>query len=250
MLITTLGTSHGNHTYCRFNSSTLLEVGDRSYLIDAGEPVNGLMIRSNKPFSALRAVFITHMHEDHVGGLPDLIKALVKRAEGRRQVRVFLPEPSAAGALSAWVSAMHVQWPSPEVGISGIRGPGQVFDDGVLSVEAIATRHLDNGRTPTFAFLIQAEGRRIISTGDLRADFTDFPETARREPCDLCLCEMTHFKPETALPVLTQSPIRRLILNHIHDPWHGKDGEARLREVLAPLPYPFEIAHDGDAFTL
>ena len=62
MQITTLGTSHGDHTYCRFNSSTLFETGGRSYLVDSGEPVNGLMIRAGKPFAALRAVVVTHMH--------------------------------------------------------------------------------------------------------------------------------------------------------------------------------------------
>ena len=46
MRITTQGTSHGNHTYNRFNSSTLVEVDDVSYLIDAGAPANGLRIGS------------------------------------------------------------------------------------------------------------------------------------------------------------------------------------------------------------
>jgi hypothetical protein len=36
MLITTLGTSHGDHTYCRFSSSTLFEIWENIYLIDAG----------------------------------------------------------------------------------------------------------------------------------------------------------------------------------------------------------------------
>ena len=34
----TLGTSHGDPTFCRFNSSTLLQVDEALYLIDAGAP--------------------------------------------------------------------------------------------------------------------------------------------------------------------------------------------------------------------
>lgn len=249
MTITTLGTSHGNHTYCRFNSSTLIEAGGHSYLIDCGEPVNGLMIRARKPFSELQAVFVTHMHEDHVGGLPDLIKILVKYAKGLRRVHVLLPEEAAAAGLGAWLQAMHVAWPSPEIAVRSFAAPGRIYDDETLTVDAVATRHLAHDGVPTCAFVLHLEGHRIVATGDLRHDFSDFPEVARREPCDLCLCEMTHFRPETALPVLQASPIRRLLLNHIHDPWHG-DGEETLRRLLAPLPYPFDIAHDGDVFTL
>ena len=65
MKIITLGTSHGDPTVTRFNSSTLFRTGTADYLIDAGSPVNALMIRRNIPLSALRAVFITHQHEDH-----------------------------------------------------------------------------------------------------------------------------------------------------------------------------------------
>ena len=249
MRITTLGTSHGDHTYCRFNSSTLFEVDSLSYLVDCGEPVNGLMIRAGKPFAKLQAVFVTHMHEDHVGGLPDLIKALIKYSADDRQVRVFLPEAAATAPLEGWLNAMHLAWPSPEVGLRVVPGEGAVFDDGTCSVTAARTRHMGAGSIPSFAYILEAEGKRVVSTGDLQADFSDFPNVARREPCDLCLCEITHFKPETALPVLMDCPIRRLVLNHVHNPWHG-DGEARLREILAPLPFPFEVAHDGDEFAV
>ncbi|MBT3380539.1 MAG: ribonuclease Z [Lentisphaerae bacterium] len=248
MRITTLGTSHGDHTYCRFNSSTLYEIGDQSYLVDCGEPVNGLMIRANKPFGQLQAVFVTHMHEDHVGGLPDLIKALVKRPRTEGGTTVFLPEVEAQAGLDGWLRAMHVAWPSPVVTF-GVTTEGPVYDDSLLSVAAVPTEHMAPLGAPSFAYVLEAEGKRIVTTGDLRGDFADFPEVIRQERCDLCICEITHYKPEVALPLLMACPIDRLILNHVHDPWHG-EGEARLRAIMADLPYPVEIAHDGDEFTL
>ena len=75
MRITTLGTSHGDHTYCRFNSSTLVDVGGELYLIDAGEPVTALLVRAGISPERLRAVLITHMHSDHVNGLPKMRSA-------------------------------------------------------------------------------------------------------------------------------------------------------------------------------
>lgn len=249
MLITTLGTSHGNHTYCRFNSSTLFEIDDCSYLVDAGEPVNGLMIRAKKPFDKVKAIFITHMHEDHVGGLPDLIKALRKSPKDGQHTDIYLPEAGVIPALNGWLKAIRVAYP-PSLITMNVTEQGKIFDDGVLKATAIGTRHIKNADVPvSFAYLLEVEAKRVIYTGDLSGDFSDFPQIAQSEPSDLCICEMTHFPPEKALPVLMRSPIRRLIFNHIHDPWHG-EGEEKLKRIFADLPYPFEIAHDGDLFEL
>ncbi len=247
MRITTLGTSHGDHTYCRFNSSTLFEIGDASYLVDAGEPVNGLMIRAGKSFDPLRAVFITHMHEDHVGGLPDLIKALTKYPSETRRTRAYLPEAAALEPLDQWLRAMHIKWPSPLVSLHAV-SEGRFYEDDRLTVTAIRTFQLPDPNWASYAFVLEAEGKRVVCTGDLRGDFSDFPEIVQREPCDLCLCEITHYQPEVALPVLKQCPIKRMVFNHVHNPWHGKEGEAALREKFAELPFPWEIAHDGDVF--
>ena len=74
MRLTLMGTAHGYQTYCRFVSSSLLEVNGRMYLIDAGPPADGLIIRQGKDVKRLNGVFITHMHEDHAGSLPDVYK--------------------------------------------------------------------------------------------------------------------------------------------------------------------------------
>jgi len=248
MLITTLGTSHGNHTYCRFNSTTLVESGDRSYLVDCGEAGHALMVRAGKAPEQLSAAFVTHMHQDHVGGVPDLIKRLVKYAEEGRVTSVYLPEREAVSALGAWLRAMHVKWPSPVVAVR-VSHPGPLYDDGCVQVAGLETGHMRGFDAPSFAFAFACEGKRVVFTGDLRGDFSDFPELVRSEPCAACVCEITHFKPETALPVLAQCEIGQLILNHVHDPWHG-EGEQRLKALMRALPYPVHIAHDGDVFTI
>ena len=249
MRITTLGTSHGNPTDCRFHTSTLFEIGDRSYLVDCGEPAAALMIRAGKSFEALAGVFVTHVHGDHISGLPNLARLTIKFPRKTSALRVLLPEAAAVEGLGAWMRAMNVSWPSPKVEV-GVSRPGPIFDDGNLRVTALPTRHIADPGHFTCGFLLEAEGRRVIVTGDLRGDFTDFPALAREAPCDLLLCEMTHFPPAVAAPVLARCPAGRLVFIHIHDPWHGEAGEARLREAFAELPYPFEIAHDGDVFDL
>ena len=111
MRLTFLGTSHGSHTYSRTNSSTLLEVNDSHYLIDCGEPATGTLVSSGIGLDRLRALFVTHLHADHVGGLAQLTNMLVKQGEPSRVVTYCLPEEGLTGVALpqlVWaISAAH-----------------------------------------------------------------------------------------------------------------------------------------------
>jgi ribonuclease BN (tRNA processing enzyme) len=251
MQITTLGTSHGSPTSSRFSSSTLIETGDRSYLVDAGAPVHALLVRAVKPMDALSAVFITHMHEDHVGGLPGLCKHFIKeRHDPRSSLRVLLPDRSACAPLDAWCRAMCFGWPNAAVALD-VASAGHVYADDCITVHAERTRHMAKvDGASSFAYAICAEGRRAVFAGDLVADFSDFPALALDQACDVCVCEATHYDVHAAAIVLQDAPIRRLIFNHVHDPWHGPDGERQLLDIMRDLPYPVHVAHDGDVWDL
>ena len=250
MRITTLGTSHGDTTYCRYQSASLVEVGDRAYLIDAGEPVTASMVRARGGLHALSAVFITHMHGDHAGGLPGLLSRLGKLQEHRQPVRVLLPEKRAIKALEKWLAVMRGEWPASNVALK-VYGPGPIHDDGVLRATAIATHHLvRKDQSCSHAFLLEAEGKRVVFTGDLSADCSDFPKAAFDAPVDLCVCEITHFPVSACLPALKGLPLRQLVLNHVGDEHHGESAETALAEAMSVLPFPVAIAHDGDAFTV
>ena len=249
MIVTTLGTSHGDHTYCRFNSSTLIEVGEQLYLIDAGAPVEALLIRKQKRFSALQGIFITHMHGDHIGGLPGLIKLLLKYEEPGQHTDIFLPDADGVPALTAWLQAMYLDLAVPAIDVD-ITAEGAVYSDAAVQISAVGTQHIQRrimDQPLSFAYIIDAEGKRIVYTGDVHSDFSDFPSIARHEPCDLCVCEATHYDMAAALPILADCPIGKLVFNHIGNQWHG-DGEQRLQKMVDQLPFPCAIAHDGNEF--
>ena len=63
------GTSHGVPEADRFCTSTFLLSGENTYMIDAGAPVSSLLRRHGVAHEAVKGVFITHPHDDHVNGL-------------------------------------------------------------------------------------------------------------------------------------------------------------------------------------
>lgn len=78
MQVTFLGTSSGVPTRRRNVSALGLRLPQRSelWLLDCGEATQHQLLRSPLRISQLRRIFITHMHGDHVFGLPGLLASL------------------------------------------------------------------------------------------------------------------------------------------------------------------------------
>ena len=78
MQVTFLGTSSGVPTRSRNVSAVALRLPQRSelWLFDCGEGTQHQFIRSDLRLSQLRRIFISHMHGDHVFGMPGLLASL------------------------------------------------------------------------------------------------------------------------------------------------------------------------------
>lgn len=70
----TLGTSHGGTEPGRSCSVNMVSVDDNYYIFDCGGNVETKLRDLNIPFENIKAVFISHMHEDHVGSLSAIVK--------------------------------------------------------------------------------------------------------------------------------------------------------------------------------
>ena len=78
MQVTFLGTSSGVPTRSRNVSSMALRLPQRSelWLFDCGEGTQHQFLKSDLRLSQLKNIFITHMHGDHIFGLPGLLASL------------------------------------------------------------------------------------------------------------------------------------------------------------------------------
>jgi ribonuclease Z len=86
-----LGTSAGIPTRERSTSATVLRVGgsSQSILFDAGEGIQRQLLFSKVNIRAISRIFITHLHGDHLFGLPGLLLGLNNFIKHDRQPQVI-----------------------------------------------------------------------------------------------------------------------------------------------------------------
>ena len=240
----TLGTSHGATELGRSCSVNLVEVDGSYYVFDCGGNVETKMKDLGMPFENIRAVFISHMHEDHAGSLSAIVKRFSHYIKEERSVKIFMPEEEGIKAFKSWVAALHTTKNLHRVGYELISA-GEIYRDELITVTAIATRHVLGGAFPSYAFMIEAEGKRLLYTGDLAADFSDYPEVLLREDFDLVVSELVHFKLESNLDTIKRTRTKKLVFTHMNL------GKAEvIRGIIGEFEFDVCVADDNDVYVV
>lgn len=178
-----LGTGTPNADPERSGPAVAVVRGGRSYLVDAGPGVvrraaaaAALHADSALQPRNLRTLFLTHLHSDHTVGLPDLILS-AWTLERDVPLDVYGPPGTQAMVdhlLAAYVADIRnridgLEPANPtgyQVRVHEI-APGQVFDDGNVTVTAFAVPHGD--WEVAFGYRFQSADRSIVISGDTRA---------------------------------------------------------------------------------
>lgn len=71
-----LGTSSAIPTSSRFTSAQVVTINDRHHLVDCGEGTQLQLLKHKIRLARLDAIFISHLHGDHILGLPGLLHSL------------------------------------------------------------------------------------------------------------------------------------------------------------------------------
>jgi len=100
--ITFLGTSSGVPTVTRNVSSLALKLSQKAevWLFDCGEGTQHQLMRSAIKTSQIKKIFITHMHGDHIYGLPGLL-ATLGLAGNSKGIEIYGPSNLKPFILSA-----------------------------------------------------------------------------------------------------------------------------------------------------
>jgi len=145
-----LGTAASAPTAARGTAATLVRRGGDRLLVDCGEGTQRQLLRSDVGLVDLEHVFLTHLHADHVLGLPGMLKTFGLR--GRESpVTVYGPRGTGAllGALGVVVG--RVAYPLEVVELV----PGDSVDRDGYRVETFAVAH----RTTALGYALREEER-------------------------------------------------------------------------------------------
>jgi ribonuclease Z len=140
-----LGTSGAIPTLQRSLPAVIIQRGNEMFMLDCGESVQRQMLKAKVGFQRITKIFISHLHGDHVLGLPGLLQsmALMNR---KRSIDVYGPEGIAA-FLTGVQEALHFGL-TFDVQIREIHDAGTVCDETDYTMTAAWTNHV----TPTLAY--------------------------------------------------------------------------------------------------
>lgn len=237
MKITFLGSSHGIPEPNRKCTSILIEAGECRYIIDMGTHTAEALIAKGIAIDSLNAIFITHFHGDHTNGLISYLD-LCSWAFRQANPDIFLPGDieKPVKAIDAWLRCNGNSL--REFNFNKVE-KGQIFNDGTIRVTAFKNQHIDD----SYSYLIEAEDKRVLYTGDLSHNpENDFPKEALEKSIDLVIGEGAHFEATRYLQILNgYENVKALCITH-----YSPRNEKSIEELEnAQTPYRAFHAYDG-----
>ncbi|KRN29421.1 beta-lactamase superfamily hydrolase [Lactobacillus selangorensis] len=142
----------------------LLNERNEIWLFDAGEGTQQQILRTTIKPRKITKIFITHLHGDHLYGLPGLLSSRSFQG-GNTPLTIYGPQGvDTYVRTSLRVSDSHLTYPIHYV---ILKNPGKLFEDNTFKVEVAKLDH----RIPSFGYrIIEKDHAGELLVDKLRAD--------------------------------------------------------------------------------
>jgi len=214
-----LGTGTPPPLMHRFGPATFVRVGGKNFLFDAGRGATQRMWQKKIKFGrGLDYIFLTHLHSDHVVGLPDVwLTGWLGGPFGRRKtpLKIMGPEGTenlAKGLMQAYAWDVNTRITDQKLKPEGAKiaarniKTGVVYEEGGVKITAFDTEH---GKLikPTKGYRIDYDGRSVVISGD-----TKYSKTLIKNSQNVDV--LVHSIGAARKQLLESSPLWRRIMDH------------------------------------
>ena len=172
--VTLLGTGSPQPRMDRFGPSILVEAGEKKLIFVCGRGVTQRIEQIRIPFTEIDALFLTHLHSDHIVGIPDLwltgwargrkIPLQVWGPAGTKEMMFHLKE-----AFQFDIQIRQLDDRLPARGVDVLAKDieqGVVYENAGIKVTAFA---VDHGQVkPALGYRIDFAGHSVVLSGDTR----------------------------------------------------------------------------------
>ena len=173
--VTLLGTGVPTPEMERFGPSALVEAGGETMLFDAGRGALQRLLQLKPPIREVRTVFLTHLHSDHIVGLPDVW--LTGWLNGRPKEPLHVWGPRGTKEMMAYLDKafqfdIRIRLYDDQLPPEGVVVLAEDITEGVVyekngaTVTAFEVDHFPI--IPSFAYRIDYHGHSAVLSGDTR----------------------------------------------------------------------------------
>lgn len=163
----------------RFGPSTLVKVNGKMLLFDVGRGATQRLWQKKIPLGAIDQVFLTHLHSDHVVGMPDLmLTGWLTSPFGRRKGPLRVSGPPGTVNLMTHLEKAYAWDIETRIADQKLKREnvtpqaedlkeGVVYDEDGVKISVFEVNHGDLIKT-VFGYRIDYDGRSMVLTGDTK----------------------------------------------------------------------------------